>query len=59
MARLKAPKQTVWVIMGNDFPVGVYSTEAKAKAFIAKQKDADGGRRIYWRSYQYVVDAEQ
>lgn len=58
---------TVYVIMGNDFPNAVFSTEAAAKKYCVDRLAADkaeavkenrwyGTPRIYWREYAYVVD---
>lgn len=51
----------VWVVMGNDFPETVFDTEKSADDFVAEKK-ADpantnqfGGRRIYWRSYEFEL----
>lgn len=51
----------VWVIMGNDFPDGVASSEEKAKEHIKKakadwEKKHPESRMIYWRSYEYELD---
>lgn len=50
---------TVYVVMGNDFPAGVFSTQALADAYCESQKaeDAKRGARIYWRVYEYELDA--
>jgi hypothetical protein len=46
----------VWVVMGNDFPDAVFSTEAAADAYCAMQKGINS--RIYWRSFDFVLDKE-
>jgi hypothetical protein len=63
----------VWVIMGNDFPDSAFSDEEKAEAYVTAKKaqdraehDKDPQRykypyspRIYWRHYEFEVDAKQ
>lgn len=54
----------VWVIMGNDFPAGVKSTEAEAEAFCRVRGEMNASRlkngrgMIYWRCYEFEVDEE-
>lgn len=52
----------MFVIMGNDFPEGICSTEEKAKAVVVLKKAEEQGLtydhpRIYWRHYEFDVDA--
>lgn len=55
-----------WVVMGNDFPSGVFSTEEKAKAFVDRKIEenrlererGDTKTRIYWRYYKFEEDAK-
>lgn len=47
--------QTVYVVMGNDFPECVYDDEKKAEKFIAGEKKKDTSRRIHWRVYAFDV----
>lgn len=57
------------MVMGNDFPDAVFSTEEAARAFCEQQlradreEDARNGRRsqiprIYWRVWDYELDAK-
>lgn len=55
----------VYVVMSNDFPDSVFSTEAAAKAYVNRKNDAPenrlpsgGGPRIYWRSYEFDLDGK-
>lgn len=50
----------VWVIMGNDFPDAVFSSEKAADKHVEKMKaETDkrpgGTPRIYWRSYEFTL----
>lgn len=47
----------VYVVMGNDYPDAVFTTQELADAYCAKQKQVDlmNGRRIYWRVYPFPV----
>lgn len=47
----------VYVVMGNDFPDCVFSTEAAAEAYCESKKAErrEGYRRIYWRVYEFEV----
>jgi hypothetical protein len=55
--------KTVWVLMGNDYPEAVYSSEAKAEAAISEHKEKvkklnhkyGDAPRIYWRTYGFTV----
>jgi hypothetical protein len=54
----------LYVIMGNDFPDGVCSTEDKAKKVVErlKAKEAEEypnrrAMRIHWRYYDFEVDS--
>ena len=53
----------VWVIMSNDYPMGVCSTKEKAEKKIEALK-ADQDRRygrgavIFWRAYDFDVDSD-
>ena len=49
----------VYVIMGNDYPGAVFSTKEAAEKFVAerKKKCKDGLTPIYWRSYEFEMDA--
>lgn len=57
---------SVFVVMGNDFPDAVFSTEEKADAYINLKKDEEAlrmaseqyPRRVYWRSYEFGLDVE-
>lgn len=49
-------KTKVWVVMGNDFPDAVFSSEEKATAYCAeKKKEPSPGARIHWRSYEFEL----
>lgn len=58
---------TVYVVMGNDFPEAVFDNEPAAEAYIALLKARDRveqnsfGRnympRIYWRTYAFEVQS--
>lgn len=57
----RAKKQTpVWVVMGNDYPEAVFTTESKAEEFCQKMKEQQKGeqRRIYWRSYKFILNRD-
>ena len=45
----------VWVVMGNDFPEGVYDSEAKAAAAIKVYK-LNNDQRIYWRAHKFTMN---
>ena len=51
-----------YVIMGNDFPEAICSTEELAQRYVAAMKLKDKNRgminRIYWRAVPFVVDKE-
>jgi len=52
----------VYVVMGNDFPDSVFSTQQLAEAYIAdkivleKTRRHDMHPRIYWRVYPFEID---
>lgn len=52
--------KTVYVVMGNDFPEAVLSTEQAADKFIKKMKgkpgDARQAFRIHWRYYSFQLN---
>lgn len=50
-------RTTVFVVMGNDFPDSVFSTQEQADAFCA-MKRAEPKSRICWRVYDFAVDAK-
>jgi len=55
-ARIKElERRAVFVVMGNDHPAAVFSTEAAAEEFCAAKKH-DGNTRIYWRVYEFTLD---
>jgi hypothetical protein len=45
--------KTVWVVMGNDYPDAVFSTEEAAEAHCALQRLKT--KRIHWRVYGFAV----
>lgn len=50
----------VWVVMGNDFPNAVFSSEAAADEYCARKKAEPpvhhgNFRRIYWRTYEFEL----
>lgn len=50
----------VWVIMGNDYPWGVFSSEEAADKCIAdlKAKEAEKGlydAKVHWRTYEFLL----
>lgn len=49
----------VYVIMGNDYPDAVFSSREVAEKFVAEKKKErkDGLTPIYWRSYEFEMDA--
>ena len=50
----------VWVVTGNDYPVAVYDNEAAAREFCTRKKQrCDPNRTIYWRFYEFTVNAPQ
>lgn len=54
--------ETVYVVMGNDFPEAVFDNLPAAEAFCAekrKEKNADGQpSRIYWRAWLFRLRSE-
>jgi hypothetical protein len=55
--------QKMFVIMGNDYPAGICSTEAEAEKYIETKKSdtkdqAFHAPRIYWRHYDFWLDQE-
>lgn len=46
----------VYVVMGNDFPDAVFSSESEADAYCARQRTENPKSRVYWRSYDFVLD---
>jgi hypothetical protein len=56
----------VYVVMGNDFPSSVWSTEALAEKEVERQKRDDfrnntnryPSPRIHWRVNEFVLDRE-
>jgi len=55
--------QTVYVVMGNDYPGGVFSSKELADSFINDKKAECASKytltpsaRIYWRAYEYILD---
>lgn len=54
----------VWVVMGNDYPDAVFTTEAAAKAYCEEQKKKSlypgtSTPRIYWRTYEFELRDEK
>lgn len=53
-------RNPVFVVMGNDFPAGVFSSETLADAYCERRKKElrpDGHpSRINWRVYEYTID---
>ena len=45
----------VFVVMGNDYPAAVFSTNAAAVEFCDDQ-NKHGDKRIYWRVYEFALD---
>jgi hypothetical protein len=46
----------VYVVMGNDFPDCVFSTEKSAEEYCVKKKlENKLDRLIYWRYYEFEV----
>lgn len=57
-------RQALYVIMGNDFPAGIASGEAKGKETIHQlmERDRRQGVRdgaVHWRLYGYTVDGRE
>jgi hypothetical protein len=52
----------VYVVMGNDFPDAVFSTQDAADDYVARRKlednpSGDGWfRRVHWRHYNFELD---
>lgn len=50
----------VYVIMGNDYPDAVVSSQQLADEYIEARKVVDKalniGPKIYWRSYEFIID---
>jgi hypothetical protein len=52
----------VYVVMGNDYPDCVFSTEKKAEAYCDKRRAEKSGvhqPRVYWRAYEFIVDEKK
>lgn len=57
----------VFVVMGNDYPQAVFTTEARAEAYCVEMRKADaleskqtGQRRmVYWRVYAFPLRGDQ
>jgi hypothetical protein len=55
----------VFVVMGNDFPAAVFTTEQAAEDYCvdqreeteAKRKRGEGSGRIYWRVYPFDLQS--
>jgi len=53
-----------WVVMGNDYPAGVFASERAADDFILFQRwlnliKSDNQRQmIFWRHYEFTLDTE-
>ena len=51
----------VYVVMGNDYPSAVFTSEVEAEAYCYRKREerSDGTiTRIYWRVYEFTMDAE-
>jgi hypothetical protein len=56
----------VYVVMGNDFPEAVFSTEIEAEKLCERRRFEEGPKppkgyrvpRIYWRVYPFELDGE-
>lgn len=56
----------VYIVMGNDYPAAVFSDKKIAEAYCYKKKKEEKphesavwkGTQIYWRSYEFTLDAE-
>jgi hypothetical protein len=61
----------VWVVMGNDYPDAVFSTEKAAEDYCAERARSAMWRRaknkagieyaghvVHWRSYKFTMDAK-
>jgi len=52
---------TVYVVMGNDYPDAVFTSEQVAKAYVLKKKahrDLHRVTRIHWRYYEFTLNRE-
>jgi hypothetical protein len=53
---------TYYVVMSNDYPSAIFSTEAAADSYCAAKNEEDERqfhpRRVFWRTYGFVVDKE-
>lgn len=58
--------QRLWVLMGNDYPVGVFDSEERANRYAdqIRKAERDNARRsgqcgpgIYYRSYPFTLNA--
>jgi hypothetical protein len=55
---------TVWVVMGNDYPDSVWTSEEAANARIAREKAEDlkkwpqlAGQGLFWRVFEFEVQS--
>lgn len=60
----KTKHKPVWVVMGNDYPDAVFTSETEAEAYCFQKRTLNqkhreqGGRLIYWRTYRFALDKE-
>lgn len=50
-------KQTVHVVMGNDYPDAVFTTREAGDSYCKQRREEDkhSERRIYWRCYEFEL----
>lgn len=52
------PSPIVYVVMGNDYPDAVFTTEVAASAYCSDKK-AQTGRRVHWRYYAFRLPGKR
>lgn len=61
MATKEGDYMKVHLVMGNDFPAAVFSTEELAAAYCERRRGEElpGMRRIHWRHYEFELDRDR
>ena len=57
-------KTKTYVVMANDFPDSVFSSEKKAEAYCDNQRNNDKPKsvyspRVYWRIHEFIIDEKE
>lgn len=63
---MSEPAKSLWVVMGNDYPCGVFNSEERALRWIEQVRSADRTRKqregltgpgVYYRTYPFTLNA--